>query len=90
MQPTPDMSILSTVQDELRDMRRVQQYGQEEDLKDALGRMIQRVEEFVSVFETHACICVSKLWLTVNPLISCDTHVCVLECTLSESPRIAD
>ena len=48
MQPTPDMSILSTVQDELRDMRRVQQYGQEEDLKDALGRMIQRVEEFVS------------------------------------------
>ena len=55
LKTTPDMSILSTVQDELRDMRRVQAYGQEDDLKVSLGRMIQRVEEFVSIPSPVAC-----------------------------------
>ena len=39
--------VLAALPDEIRDARRVQEYGQEEDLKIALGRMIDRVEELV-------------------------------------------
>ena len=43
-------ALLAGLPDELHDMRRVQAYGQEEDLKEALGKMIMRVEQLVSLF----------------------------------------
>lgn len=36
------------IDEELHDIRRVQNHGQEEDLKMALSKMISRVEELVS------------------------------------------
>ncbi|EJD03303.1 uncharacterized protein FOMMEDRAFT_20443 [Fomitiporia mediterranea MF3/22] len=38
-------AMLANLPEELHDMRRVQAYGQEEDLKEALGKMIGRVEQ---------------------------------------------
>lgn len=49
VQFTPDWTLLNTVQEEVKDAWRVQKQGQEEDLKDALSRVLQRVEEMVSV-----------------------------------------
>ena len=48
IRPGAESALLSLLPDELHDIRRVQDYGQEEDLKDALGKMISRVEELVS------------------------------------------
>ncbi|THH03120.1 hypothetical protein EW145_g6511 [Phellinidium pouzarii] len=45
----PEDTFFSMLHDELRDMRRVQAYGQEEDLKEALGKTIARVEELVTM-----------------------------------------
>lgn len=42
-----DNALLNSLPEELHDVRRVQAYGQEEDLKEALGKMIERVEELV-------------------------------------------
>ena len=42
-----DMKLLSNVEEEIRDAERVQRQGQEEDLKYALGMMINRVEQLV-------------------------------------------
>lgn len=42
-----DNALLNSLPEELHDVRRVQDYGQEEDLKEALGKMIERVEELV-------------------------------------------
>lgn len=39
--------LFSTIEDEVRDCRRVGTHGQEEDLRQALDRMIGRVEELV-------------------------------------------
>ncbi|KAL5524069.1 hypothetical protein ACEPAG_8242 [Sanghuangporus baumii] len=44
-----ESTLLAQLPDELHDMRRVQAYGQEEDLKEALGKMIGRVEELSSM-----------------------------------------
>ena len=43
-----DHPLLSSLPEELHDIRRVRDYGQEDDLKEALGKMIGRVEELVS------------------------------------------
>lgn len=40
-------SYFSSVDEELRDCKRVQRHGQEEDLREALSRMMTRVEEMV-------------------------------------------
>ena len=48
VQFVPDWALLNTVQDEVKDAWRVQKQGQEEDLRDALGRVLKRVEEMVS------------------------------------------
>src|SRR6266576_3634736 len=40
-------SYLSYVDEEMRDCKRVQHQGQEEDLREALSRMMTRVEEMV-------------------------------------------
>jgi hypothetical protein len=40
-------SYFSSVDEELRDCKRVQRQGQEEDLREALSRMMTRVEEMV-------------------------------------------
>ena len=40
-------SYFSSVNEELRDCKRVQRQGQEEDLREALSRMMARVEEMV-------------------------------------------
>jgi hypothetical protein len=37
----------SSIDEELRDSKRVQRQGQEEDLREALSRMMTRVEEMV-------------------------------------------
>jgi hypothetical protein len=37
----------SSIDEELRDCQRVQRQGQEEDLREALSRMMNRVEEMV-------------------------------------------
>ena len=50
IRPGPECDLLTQLPDELHDIRRVQDYGQEEDLKEALGKMILRVEELVSVY----------------------------------------
>ena len=42
-----DVKLLSTIEEEVRDAQRVQRQGQEEDLKYALGMMINRVEQLV-------------------------------------------
>lgn len=47
--PSHSQPKLPGVADEIRDARRVQTHGQEEDLRDALGQMIGRVEELVSL-----------------------------------------
>ncbi|KAL5506991.1 hypothetical protein ACEPAH_6447 [Sanghuangporus vaninii] len=44
-----ESTLLAQLPDELHDIRRVQAYGQEEDLKEALGKMIGRVEELSSM-----------------------------------------
>ena len=41
------VSYFSSVDEELRDCKRVQSHGQEEDLREALIRMMTRVEEMV-------------------------------------------
>jgi hypothetical protein len=40
-------SYFSSVDEEMRDCKRVQRQGQEEDLREALSRMMTRVEEMV-------------------------------------------
>lgn len=45
--PSEHAALLATISDEVRDIGRVQRQGQEEDLRDALGRMMMRVEELV-------------------------------------------
>ena len=40
-------NYFSAVDEELRDCKRVQRQGQEEDLREALGRIVTRVEEMV-------------------------------------------
>jgi hypothetical protein len=46
---TPQHPIFAAIDDDLRDARRVATHGQEEDLRTALGRVIVRVEELVSL-----------------------------------------
>ncbi len=41
-------ALLAALPDELRDFRRVRDYGQEEDMKYALGRCMERIEQLVS------------------------------------------
>jgi hypothetical protein len=48
--PITDSQLLVTIGEELRDSRRVQRQGQEEDLREALSRMMARVEELVTCF----------------------------------------
>lgn len=40
-------TMLASLAEELHDIKRVKDYGQEEDLREALGKMITRVEELV-------------------------------------------
>ncbi|KAI0312242.1 hypothetical protein OF83DRAFT_676001 [Amylostereum chailletii] len=47
-----DAQLLNTIDEELRDSRRVHRQGQEEDLREALGRMMSRVEELCSMLKT--------------------------------------
>jgi hypothetical protein len=47
-------SYFSSVDEELRDCQRVQSHGQEEDLREALGRTIARVEEMVRYHWKHS------------------------------------
>ncbi|OCB90433.1 hypothetical protein A7U60_g2354 [Sanghuangporus baumii] len=70
-----ESTLLAQLPDELHDMRRVQAYGQEEDLKEALGKMIGRVEELSSMlnqaqksqteFETQLKLAKSNLQLAL-------------------------
>jgi len=41
----PTSALLAALPDELRDFRRVRDYGQEEDMKYALGRCMERIEQ---------------------------------------------
>ncbi|KAH8993397.1 hypothetical protein EDB92DRAFT_2064919 [Lactarius akahatsu] len=45
-------NYFSSVDEELRDCKRVQRQGQEEDLREALGRMIARVEEMCATLKS--------------------------------------
>ena len=47
-------SYFSSIDEELRDSRRVQRQGQEEDLREALSRMMARVEEMVRYHWKHS------------------------------------
>ncbi len=47
-------SYFSSVDEELRDCKRAQCQGQEEDMRDALGRMMTRVEEMVRYHRKHS------------------------------------
>lgn len=49
--------IFITIEEELHDIRRVQNHGQEEDLKMALSKMISRVEELVSNLLKSSLLC---------------------------------
>jgi hypothetical protein len=40
-------NYFAAIDEEMRDFKRVQRQGQEEDLREALGRMMSRVEEMV-------------------------------------------
>ena len=40
-------NYFAAIDEEMRDFKRVQRQGQEEDLREALGRMMTRVEEMV-------------------------------------------
>ncbi|KAI6131604.1 hypothetical protein EDD16DRAFT_1537505 [Pisolithus croceorrhizus] len=48
---TPHSAIFSSIDDELRDVRRVRSQGQEEDLRHALECVIRRVEELSSLLK---------------------------------------
>ncbi len=47
-------SYFSSIDEELRDCKRVQRQGQEEDLREALSRMMTRVEEMVRYHWKHS------------------------------------
>jgi hypothetical protein len=47
---TATQSLLLSVSDDLRDARRVRDHGQEEDLRLATDRLMNRMEELVSFF----------------------------------------
>ena len=51
--PFEHAALLATITDEVRDIGRVQRQGQEEDLRDALGRMMLRVEELVCAYDLY-------------------------------------
>lgn len=53
----PQLPIFTAIDDDLRDFRRVATHGQEEDLRTALGRVISRVEELVSLSIFLLVIC---------------------------------
>ncbi|KAL4073819.1 hypothetical protein V8B97DRAFT_1936590 [Scleroderma yunnanense] len=73
---TPHSAIFSSIDDELRDARRVFSQGQEEDLRYALERIIKRVEELSSLLriayktqselETQLNIAKSNLQLVIS------------------------
>ena len=42
-----ESTLLASLAEELHDIKRVKDYGQEDDLRQALGKMIARVEEMV-------------------------------------------
>lgn len=46
-------NYFSSIDEELRDCRRVQRQGQEEDLREALSRMMAKVEEMVRYHWKH-------------------------------------
>ncbi|VDB86689.1 unnamed protein product [Peniophora sp. CBMAI 1063] len=52
--PSEHATLLATIADEVRDSGRVQRQGQEEDLRDALGRMMLRVEELCTLLRASA------------------------------------
>ncbi|KZV60732.1 hypothetical protein PENSPDRAFT_671459 [Peniophora sp. CONT] len=52
--PSEHATLLATIADEVRDSGRVQRQGQEEDLRDALGRMMLRVEELCTLLKATA------------------------------------
>jgi hypothetical protein len=43
-------AVFGAVEEELHDAKRVEKHGQEDDLRYALGMVIRRVEELVSLF----------------------------------------
>ena len=44
-----ESTLLASLAEELHDIQRVHDFGQEEDLKSALGKMLSRVKELVCV-----------------------------------------
>ena len=53
--------LLASLAEELHDIKRVRDYGQEEDLKEALGKMIGRVEEIVRLLSLFFSVRLSSL-----------------------------
>lgn len=53
----PDWGKLVNIKDELHDLKRVQRQGEEDDLREALGRTINKVEDLVSswIFVCISC-----------------------------------
>lgn len=49
LQAIKNPQLFIAIEDEVRDCKRVQTHGQEEDLKEALSRMMSRVEELVRI-----------------------------------------
>ncbi|KAA1475086.1 hypothetical protein DENSPDRAFT_407555 [Dentipellis sp. KUC8613] len=50
--PLPNAQLFVTIDEELRDSMRVQRQGQEEDLREALSRMMVRVEELCALLKS--------------------------------------
>ena len=52
----PETQLFLTLDDELRDARRVHSYGQEEDLRQALEMVINRVVELVGCLDASGAV----------------------------------
>ncbi|THH12690.1 hypothetical protein EW146_g7459 [Bondarzewia mesenterica] len=50
--PIKNSQLFATIDDEMRDCKRVETHGQEEDLREALTRMMLRVEELCSLLKS--------------------------------------
>ena len=66
-------SYFSSVDEELRDCKRVQRQGQEEDLREALSRMMTRVEEMVRYHWKSPLPSCCNLEVMLIPTYQCET-----------------
>lgn len=74
--------LFSTIEDEVRDCRRVGTHGQEEDLRQALDRMIGRVEELVCCISVLSVLYIGGAFLEMGRVSDVDG---MMSCSVGKS-----